>query len=109
MFNIKVCLFVARVVESLLHKMSIVGMNSMKYQLKRWHYRWFVFKDVVGFLQPVDFYTRNVPAEAACMTQSLGFGQVSFPALNISVEISKLSDRLVEDSCKMAECVLART
>jgi hypothetical protein len=61
----------------------IVGMNSLKYQLQRWLNRSIVFKDLVGFLRPVDFSTRNVPAEAARVAYALPLSQVSFAALQI--------------------------
>jgi len=49
MFNIKISLFVNRVVERLLHEISIAGMNSLKYELQGWRNPSIVFKDVVGF------------------------------------------------------------
>src|SRR6266436_6374760 len=80
MLNIKICLFVGRVVESMLHAISVVGMNSLEYQLQRGFNRSIKFKYLVGFLRPEDFSTRNTPAEAAGVTQFLRFGQVSFTA-----------------------------
>ena len=81
MLNIKICLFVGRTVESLLHAISVVGMNSLEYQLQRGFNRSIKFKYLVGFLRPEDFSTRNVPAEAASAAQALRLGQVSLAAV----------------------------
>src|SRR6266849_3904581 len=86
MFNIKICLFVDRMVDSLLHKISIVRMNSLQYQLQRGFNPSMILKDLVCFLRPVDFSTRNVPAETAGVTHSLPVGQESFAALQIGIE-----------------------
>src|SRR6266404_389999 len=83
MLNIKICLFVGRVVESLLHAISVVGMNSLKYQLQRGFNRSIKLKGLVGFLRPEDFSTRNVPAEAASAAQALRLGQVSLAAMQV--------------------------
>src|SRR6266478_6509290 len=81
MLNIKICLFVGRVVESMLYAISVVGMNSLEYQLQRGLNRSIKFKYLVGFLRPVDFSTRNVPAETASAAQALRLGQVSLAAV----------------------------
>src|SRR5229473_4292870 len=81
MLNIKICLFVGRAVESLLHAISVVGMNSLEYQLQRGVNRSIKFKYLVGFFRPEDFSTRNVPAEAASAAQALRLGQVSLAAV----------------------------
>src|SRR6266404_5179148 len=83
MLNIKICLFVGRVVESLLHAISVVGMNSLEYQLQRGFNRSIKLKGLVGFLRPEDFSTRNVPAEAASAAQALRLGQVSLAAVQV--------------------------
>src|SRR6202022_4189239 len=77
MLKIEICPFAGRAVDSLLHRISVVGMNSLEYQLQGGLHRSIVLKDFVGFLRPVDFSTRNVPAEAACVAQALRLGQVS--------------------------------
>ncbi len=83
MLNIKICLFAGRVVESLLHAMSVVGMNSLEYQLQRGFNRSIKLKGLVGFLRPKDFSTRNVPAEAASAAEALRLGQVSLAAVQV--------------------------
>src|SRR5260370_14469823 len=90
MFNIKICLFIGRVVESLLHAISVVRMNSLKYQLQRWLNRSIMLKDVVGFLRPVDFSAENAPAEAASVAYALPLSQESFAALQIRIEVGIL-------------------
>src|SRR5258708_4940086 len=90
MLNIKICLFVGRVVESLLHAISIVGMNSLKYQLQRWLSGSIEFKYFVGFLRPVDFSAENAPAEAASVAYALPSSQESFAALHIRIEVGVL-------------------
>src|SRR5260370_7648876 len=64
-------------VESLLHETSVVRMNSLKYQLVRWLDRSIVFKDIVGFIGPEDFSTRNVKAETARVAYALPLSQES--------------------------------
>src|SRR5260370_12188845 len=81
MLNIKICLFVGRVVESMLPAICVVGMNSLEYQLQRGFNRSIKLKYLVGFLRPEDFSTRNVPAEAASAAQALRLGQVSLAAV----------------------------
>src|SRR5258708_23241337 len=83
MLNIKICLFVGRVVESLLHAISVVGMTSLDYQLQRGSNRSIKLKGLVGFLRPDDFSTRNVPTEAASAAQALRLGQVSLAAVQV--------------------------
>src|SRR5258708_39872165 len=83
MLNIKICLFVGRVVESLLHAISVVGMNSLEYQLQRGLNRSIILKDLVGFLRPVYFSTRNVPAETAGVTYALPFSQERLAAVQV--------------------------
>ena len=65
MLNIKICLFVGRITESPLHKLSIVRMNSLKYQFQSWLNRSIVFKEVAGFFRPVDLSAADAPAETA--------------------------------------------
>ena len=55
-------------------------MNSLKCQLQRGLKRWIVFKDIVGFLRPVDLSTENVPAETASVAYALRFSQEGFAA-----------------------------
>src|ERR1700722_6383413 len=64
MFKIKIRLFPGRVLENLPHPISIVGMNALRYQFRRWRNRLIVGKDVVGFLRPVNLSARNAPAKA---------------------------------------------
>src|SRR6266436_1726403 len=86
MLKIKICPSICRAVESLLHEISVVGMNSLEYQLQRRLNRSIVLKDLVGFLRPVDLSTRNVPAEAAGVAYVLPLSQESFAALQIRIE-----------------------
>src|SRR6266403_4226665 len=78
MLKIQIRPSLSRAVECLLHEISVVGMNSMHYQLQCRLNRSITLKDLVGFLRPEDFSTRNVPAETACMAQFLRLRQVSF-------------------------------
>src|SRR5258708_9518760 len=77
MLEIKICPFLGRAVDSLPHATSVVGMNSLKYQLQRGLNRSVVLKDLVGFLRPVDFSTQNAPPETASAAQTLRFREVS--------------------------------
>src|SRR6266852_7289139 len=78
MLKIQIRPSLSRAVECLLHEISVVGMNSMHYQLQCRLNRSITLKDIVGFIRPEDFSTRNVPAETACVAQFLRFRQVSF-------------------------------
>src|SRR6267142_1127621 len=51
MFKIKICPCLRRAVDNLLHEISVVGMNSLEYQLQRRLHRSIVLEDVVGFLR----------------------------------------------------------
>src|SRR5258708_30745286 len=86
MFKIKICTCLRRAVDNLLHEISVVGMNSLEYQLQRRLHRSIVLEDVVGFLRPVDFPARNTPAEATCVAYALRFSQEIFAALQIRIE-----------------------
>src|ERR1700685_4594366 len=77
MFKIQTCPCLGGAVESVAHKISIVRMNSLDYQLECGLNRSIVSKDIVGFVRPVDFTTRNVPAETASAAQTLRLRQVS--------------------------------
>src|SRR5260370_2291876 len=71
MLKIKICSCLGRAVDSLLHEISVVGMNSSECRLQRGFNRSIVLKDLVGFLQPVDLSARTVPAEPASTVHSL--------------------------------------
>src|ERR1700681_4181999 len=86
MLKIKISPFPGRPVESLLHEIPVVGMKSLQYQLQCRLGRWIVFKDLVGFLRPVDFSAQNIPAEASGRADALPFGQESFAALQLGIQ-----------------------
>src|SRR5690242_4598300 len=88
MLKIKICPCLGPAVDSLLHTISVVGMNSLEYQLKRWLNRAIVLKDLVGFPRPVDFSARY--AEAACVADALPLSQESFASLQIRIEVGVL-------------------
>src|SRR5713226_809312 len=90
MLNIKMCLFVGRVVESLLHAISVVWMNSLQCQLQRRLHRSIMLKDVVGFLRPVEFPAENTPAETAGVAYVLPFSQEHFAPLQLKIEFGVL-------------------
>src|SRR6202035_2465004 len=72
--NIFPCL--GRSAERLPDEISVVGMNSLECELQGGLNGLIVLKDLVAFLRPVDFSTRNVPAEAASLAQALRLCQV---------------------------------
>ena len=86
MLNIEIDVFVDGVVEGVPHTIPIVGMKSLKHQLQRGLNRAIILKDRVGFIRPVDFSTRNVPAEATCVTDALPLSQEGFAAVQVRVE-----------------------
>src|SRR6266436_9093726 len=83
MFKIEIRPCLGSTVESLLHEISVVRMNSLKYQLQRWLDRSIVFKDIVGFIGPEDFSTRKVKAETARVAYALPLSQESLAALQL--------------------------
>ncbi len=83
MFKIEIRPCLESTVESLLHEISVVRMNSLKYQLQRWLDRSIVFKDIVGFIGPENFSTRNVKAETARVAYALPLSQESLTTLQL--------------------------
>ncbi len=92
MLNIKIGLFVGRVVESLLHAISVVRMNSLKYQLQRWLNRSILLKDIVAFFRPVDFSAENTPTETAGVANVLPFSQERFAASQLLFRLLRGGD-----------------
>src|SRR5260370_26622829 len=90
MLDIKICLVIGRVVESMLHAISVVRMNSLEYQLQGGFNRSIILKDLVGFLRPVDFPAENTPAETAGVAYVLPFSQERFAALQLKIEFGVL-------------------
>src|SRR5882762_3401008 len=86
MLEIKIRPFPGCAVESLLHEIPVVGMKSLQYRLQCRLSRPIVFKDLVGFLRPVNFSAQNIPAEASGGAEALPFSQESFAALQIGIE-----------------------
>jgi hypothetical protein len=76
-FKIKVCLVPGHVIESLLHQISVVGMNALEYELQGWLKRSIILKDRMGFFRPVDVSAENAPAEAAGVAYALPLSQES--------------------------------
>src|SRR5260370_63174 len=73
MLKIKTLAATRCLVDLLLHRGALLGMNSLKYQLQGGLHRSIMLKDVVGFLRPVNFSTRNVSLETAAVPESLCF------------------------------------
>src|SRR6266851_3221096 len=90
MLKIKICPCIGRAVDSLLREISVIGMNSLEYQLQRRLHCSIDFEDIVGFLRPVDFSAENAPAEAASVAYALPSSQESFAALQIRIEVGIL-------------------
>src|SRR5580700_6048198 len=76
-FNIETCPLMGRIFDRLLHKNSILGMNSFKHPLQRWLNGSIKFKDFVGFFRPIGFSAENAPAEGASPADSLPLSEVS--------------------------------
>src|SRR6266478_9259261 len=84
--KIKIGPFRGRAVESPLHEIPVVGMSSLQHRLQCRLSRSIVFKDLVGFLRPVNFSAQNIPAEASGRADALPFSQESFAALEIGIQ-----------------------
>src|SRR5882757_6443752 len=86
MLKIKIRPFPRCAVESLLHEIPVVGMKSLQYRRQCRFSRPIVFKDLVGFLRPINFSAQNIPAEASGRADALPLSQESFAALQIRIE-----------------------
>src|SRR6266849_10755334 len=86
MLKIKIGALPGRAVEGLLHEIPVLGMKSLQYPFQCRLDRSIVCKDLVGFLRPVDFSARNIPAEASGRADALPFSQESFAALQIGIQ-----------------------
>src|ERR1700730_10575022 len=86
MLKIKIGPFPGRAVEGLLHEIPVLGMKSLQRPFQCRLGRSIVFKDLVGFLRPVDFSAQNIPAEASGRADALPFSQESFAALQIGIQ-----------------------
>src|SRR6202158_5256049 len=86
MLKIKIYPFPGRAVESPLHEIPVVGMSSLQYQLQCRLGRSIVFKDLVGFIRPVDFSAQNIPDNVSGRADALPFGQESFAALQLGIQ-----------------------
>src|SRR5216684_1883098 len=106
MLNIKICLFVGRVVESMLHAISVVRMNSLEYQLQGGFNRSIILKDLVGFLRPVDFPAENTPAETAGVAYVLPFSQERLATLQLKIEFGVLQRNRGLRSQQLQHCDL---
>src|SRR5277367_2343517 len=60
------------------HKSAILGMNPFYDPVKRYLLRRIVFEYAVGLLRPHNLAGVWCPPETACVTESLGFGQIGF-------------------------------
>src|SRR5215470_19840977 len=90
MLQIKISPFVGRELETLLHEISVVGMNSRQYLLQCGLSRSIVFKDIVGFLRPVDFSAEHTPTEAASVTYVLPLSQECLAAVQVGIKLGIL-------------------
>src|ERR1700679_2401085 len=68
------------VINGLFHKGSVFRMNPLQNKLHAWPRRWVALVNAKSFLGPEHLSARHVPAEAACLAQSLCFGQIGLTA-----------------------------
>src|SRR6202007_3445109 len=87
MLKIKVCLVPGHAIDSLLHQISVVGMNALEYELQGWLKGSIILKDRMGFFRPVDVSAENAPAEAACVAYSLPLSQERLAAVEVRIEL----------------------
>src|SRR5271156_4701331 len=104
MLKIKICFGLRGAVDRLPNAISVVGMNSPKYQLQRGLNCATIFKDPVGFLRPVDLSAENASAEAACTTYTLPLGEESFAALQLRIEVGVLQRNRGLGSQHLQQC-----
>ena len=83
MFKVERLPFLHRAVDDLLDAGSVVRMSSLEYERQCRLIGSIAFKDAKGFLRPVKLSARNIPTEAAGVTQPLRFGQIGLAALQL--------------------------
>src|ERR1700674_1893419 len=108
MLKIKAFSFPDCMIESRPYEISVVGMNSLQYQLQRRRGRSIIFKDLVGFLRPVDLSAGKAPAEAARMAYALPFCEEGFAPVQIRVEARILQRNRGLRSQKFQHCNAVR-
>jgi hypothetical protein len=86
MLKIKIYFCRKRPVESLPQQISFLRMSSLQHPLQGRLSRSIEFKDLVGFIGPVDCSTRSAQAEAPRVAYALPLSQESFAALQIREE-----------------------
>lgn len=67
-------------IDLLLHQVAVLRMNSREDKFRRRLRGSIALKDSVGLFGPENLSARNVPAEAACLSESLGLGQLLPPS-----------------------------
>src|SRR5690348_261437 len=90
MLEIKIYPRLGRPMESLQEGSPVVGMNLRQHRIHTRLEISTVFKDVVGFIGPEHFSTRNCKADAACMAYALPLSQEAFAPLQIRIKASIL-------------------
>src|SRR6478609_895306 len=93
MLEIEIRGFAGNAIDPPLHVGSILRMGSLYHQIDGNLGCRFAFKNPECFPGPINLSTGNIPAEAACVAQSLRFGQISLtPAQSLlgAAELSSL-------------------
>jgi hypothetical protein len=90
MFNIEIHLFLGRIVEGLPNEIPIVGMHALKNQIECRLSRSIAFKDIAGFVRPVDLSVGSTPTETSGLTYLLPLGQESLAAVQLLMRLPAL-------------------
>ena len=61
-----------------LHQVAVLWMNQRKGEFHGWFRPCATLNDSEGLLAPEEFSAGELPAEIACVTESLSFGQLRF-------------------------------
>src|SRR5712671_6134262 len=64
--------------DDLLCKRPILRMYALEHHVEVWFLGAVVFENTIGLVRPNDLSGIRFPPEAACLTQSLGFGEIGF-------------------------------
>jgi hypothetical protein len=74
-------LFTARcLVDKLTYHCAVVGVKALQHSFYRRLDARVVFENPIGFVRPLKFAAAGRPAETACATQALGFGEIDLTA-----------------------------
>src|SRR5690349_8073168 len=108
MFKIEVDRFARSLVDHLLDEGDVVRMNPLKHHLQCRLQLPIVTQHIERFLGPDQLSGRNIPAEAAGLTEFLGLGQITLAAAQSFLGARALDSNAAQVCELLQEITLAR-